>query len=265
MEKVTINSLSVTSYKCEMLFDGTLLSSGTCFLIKDVGKSFIVSNWHNFSGRNPESGKPLSKTAAIPNQIRVMLPLKNKSRYSDWQEFQIFDENHGNLWIEHPLKNKVDVALLEVNIDGKFEPNYLNNFKIDPYLNLVVAGDLFILGYPLGIAVAETLPLWKRASFASEPEIDVDNLPKYLVDTATREGMSGSPVFARSNYIKGELNVSGDKFEDNRPWSVLHSYSFIGIYSGRLGQDTFKAQLGIVWKSRVIQEIISAHLTDRQN
>jgi hypothetical protein len=31
---------------------------------------------------------------------------------------------------------------------------------------------------------------------------------------------------------------------------------FLGIYSGRVGDDTFLAQLGIVWKSRVIDEII---------
>jgi len=34
--------------------------------------------------------------------------------------------------------------------------------------------------------------------------------------------------------------------------------NFIGIYSGRIGDDELKAQLGIVWKARVISEIIGA-------
>jgi hypothetical protein len=34
--------------------------------------------------------------------------------------------------------------------------------------------------------------------------------------------------------------------------------NFVGIYSGRIGDDELKAQLGIVWKARVISEIISA-------
>lgn len=32
--------------------------------------------------------------------------------------------------------------------------------------------------------------------------------------------------------------------------------NFIGIYSGRIDRETEKAQLGIVWKPRVINEII---------
>jgi hypothetical protein len=33
---------------------------------------------------------------------------------------------------------------------------------------------------------------------------------------------------------------------------------FLGVYSGRVGDDSFKAQLGIVWKPSVIEEIIQA-------
>lgn len=260
MQKVIVNDVSVTSYKCEMLFEKTTLSCGTCFLVKQENISYLVTNWHNFSGRNPATQKPLSSNAAIPNKIRVLLPLKGRLGFSDLEEFPLIGEDENDLWIEHPRKNEVDVALLEIDIPAKFEPRYVSSIQADPYLDLVVAGDVFIVGYPLGITVAETLPLWKRASFASEPGIDVDQLPKYLVDTATREGMSGSPVFARSSYVKGGFDVTGDAHEDNRPWSVAYQYSFIGIYSGRLGQDTFQAQLGIVWKSSVIQEIINGSM-----
>jgi hypothetical protein len=34
---------------------------------------------------------------------------------------------------------------------------------------------------------------------------------------------------------------------------------FVGVYSGRVGaEDEFKAQLGVVWKTSVLDEIISA-------
>jgi hypothetical protein len=33
---------------------------------------------------------------------------------------------------------------------------------------------------------------------------------------------------------------------------------FIGVYSGRVGDDTFQAQLGVVWKYDVIDEIIKS-------
>ena len=34
--------------------------------------------------------------------------------------------------------------------------------------------------------------------------------------------------------------------------------NFLGVYSGRIGTDEFKAQLGVVWKAHVIAEIIDA-------
>ena len=32
---------------------------------------------------------------------------------------------------------------------------------------------------------------------------------------------------------------------------------FLGVYSGRIGNDELQAQLGIVWKKKVIEEIIT--------
>ena len=34
--------------------------------------------------------------------------------------------------------------------------------------------------------------------------------------------------------------------------------NFIGVYSGRMGRDELQAQLGIVCKARVIEEILQA-------
>lgn len=112
-----------------------------------------------------------------------------------------------------------------------------------------VGSDVFILGYPFGITGGEKLPIWKRASIASEPAIDLDGLPKIFVDTASRPGMSGSPVILKqrrqATIIQGNL-IS------------RYSMRFIGIYSGRIGSnDQLQAQLGIVWKAHVIDEIIN--------
>ena len=32
--------------------------------------------------------------------------------------------------------------------------------------------------------------------------------------------------------------------------------NFVGVYSGRIGADEFKAQLGIVWKEKALKEIL---------
>ena len=33
---------------------------------------------------------------------------------------------------------------------------------------------------------------------------------------------------------------------------------FLGVYSGRIGADDLKAQLGVVWKAHVVEEIVVA-------
>ena len=57
---------------------------------------------------------------------------------------------------------------------------------------LRVSADVFVLGYPRGISGGRGFPI----SIATEPKIDLDGVPKLLIDTATREGMSGGPVIA---------------------------------------------------------------------
>jgi hypothetical protein len=57
--------------------------------------------------------------------------------------------------------------------------------------------DAFVLGYPRGMSGGGHFPVWKRATIATEPDIDLDGLPRFYIDTATREGMSGSPVYAQ--------------------------------------------------------------------
>ena len=37
-------------------------------------------------------------------------------------------------------------------------------------------------------------PIWKKSTIASEPDIDINNLPCFYIDSTTREGMSGAPV-----------------------------------------------------------------------
>lgn len=119
--------------------------------------------------------------------------------------------------------------------------------------------DVFVLGFPLGWTGGAKYPIWKRASLASEPLFDLDGLPKMYIDTATRQGMSGSPVFAKDS---GNFFLEGSDTSDPLQMKMGEAYRFLGVYSGRIGddnnKDAFSAQLGIVWKENVIKEIIEA-------
>lgn len=49
------------------------------------------------------------------------------------------------------------------------------------------------------IEVTKLISGYEVATVALDPTFNADNLPKMLVDSATREGMSGSVVLARRN------------------------------------------------------------------
>jgi hypothetical protein len=101
----------------------------------------------------------------------------------------------------------------------------------------MVGKEVFVLGYPFGqLALRLSLhPIWKRASIATELDYLVEHLPMFLVDTASRSGMSGSPVI----YVAGQFQ------------------QFVGVYSGRYGADDLNdVQLGRVWRAPLVQEII---------
>ena len=124
---------------------------------------------------------------------------------------------------------------------------------INEMSDVILAGprigiDVFVLGFPLGIRKTGLFPIWKRASIATEYGFDINGVPSFLVDTATREGMSGAPVIWRAGgkYRRpsGALTIGGSGTQ------------VLGIYSGRHVGKLDEAQLGIVWKTELIDQII---------
>ena len=57
-----------------------------------------------------------------------------------------------------------------------------------------------LLGYPYGFYDQKHfLPVWKTGHVASEPSVDFEGRPVFLVDVSAFPGMSGSPVLAVAN------------------------------------------------------------------
>lgn len=246
MKPVSIDPFTSAVSALDMYYEETHLSRGTGFFWKDNGEIFLITNWHNVSGIDPFTRKHISPTAAEPNKLTFDVFENGDLNKRRTATLQLFN-NEKAAWLEHPvLGSGVDVVAIRIQMDGHgvFPINEMKSDSIVTKVGL----DVFILGYPMGIDI-HRLPVWKRGSVASEPEIDVDDLPMFYIDTATAKGMSGSPVIRRGS--AGE--VEGGNF-------VLGAGTmsrFVGIYSGRLTpKKSSEAHLGIVWKERVISEII---------
>jgi hypothetical protein len=161
------------------------------------------------------------------------------------------------IWLEHPeLGRQVDVAALDITDDLQghgIEVAYVNVLETDAALEPYASQDVFILGYPLGLVATAPTPVWKRGSIATDPAFDPDGHPKVFVDSATRDGMSGSVVIAR-RLCFGPYKKSDGTQSDT---VIAQVDRVLGIYSGRIGPHDVAAQLGIVWKRHLIDEVVT--------
>lgn len=247
----SIDEHSVTALPLKLLCKGAVIGTATGFFYVLNGHRYLVSNWHVFSGRNTYTGQAIRKDAALPDALRVVIHLSARIGAAQEVDFRLYHQDGAPLWWQHMDGQDVDVAVLPCFDDLPQDYTaYDIPLKSDASdMAFKIGMDAYILGFPKGIASNQVLPIWKRASIASEPDLPHENRPVVLVDTATREGMSGAPVFLRT--FGGYQSTSG-----NRRMMVGSSTRFIGIYSGRYGaEDEFAAQLGRVWLRENIDEV----------
>ncbi|OXG05309.1 hypothetical protein BC749_12213 [Flavobacterium araucananum] len=263
MKEIFPNPLSFTTIPISMYLHETQkkLATGTAFMYEYLNKFYLITNWHNVTGLNPITKKALAAHGGIPDVLSFSLLVENQTA---WDNFQIeLYENNVSNWLIHPIhRENVDVVAIEIEIPENFKGiiHSINKIKYDNF-SLKVADDVFVLGYPYSLKGSGIFPIWKRGSVATEPDIDQDKLPKFFIDTASKSGMSGSPVVFRRTGI--HTDESG-KLNSNTIIGEIQG--FIGIYSGRItGETELDAQLGIVWKKEVIEEIIIGNIRDNKN
>ena len=126
-----------------------------------------------------------------------------------------------------------------------------DNDLIKLWLDTVdVTEELFIPGYPHNIQDYYAEPVWKRATIASSVQTGWNREPKFLIDSASKSGMSGSPVLFYSP--NGSLRINNFTYNFDQEIAIL-----AGIYVGRLSvEGEADPQIGTVWNQSVINEII---------
>jgi len=271
-----------------MYDDLGIISTGTGFFYSHDNEWYLITNWHNLSGRHFLTKESLS--GRFPNFIKVKLSsylddddkLTKKPFTSVAQRIDIYKDGEP-VWFEHPdLGSSCDVIALPIKRPESC-PEFMHNAAnlISSIRIPVKPGNTaFIIGFPRSISVGFGLPLWKSGYIASEPYYDVTiggqvsnigglsdgiKLPAFFIDSQTREGMSGSPVFAS---YTGNWNMT-DPYEPIDPdhkefWSRKdialgeNRLEFVGCYSARIGKKEEGAALGLCWKVDVIQKICSS-------
>lgn len=214
---------------------------------------FLVTNRHVISGVNAFTGSIMGFT---PNFVKLGVFAERPHKSGSVEmlhmvgKLPVTTENDVPLWKEHPAGRKIDVAVLEV------DPSVGDAFQL-PCLNCTgmltggrnfIGDDVFIVGYPEGQAFDRAMPLWKRGSIATDPDLNQMDLPQIYVDTIGNKGLSGSPVFSKTDGSERPL----DKTVENE----ASHFRFLGVYAGRLGEKGLGSQVGRVYKPSTLYEIL---------
>lgn len=290
-EHGTRSTYSQAPFQILMYDRGGIISSGTAFNYEHDGKRFLITNWHNVSGRNFQTKEKLDvKTGRVPThlicKIAQWCPENEGSvrQYSIMpRRIELFDDPSAMLdplWLEHPeLGSTCDVVAIE-HAKPTSEPEFMHwpVNKISHMRIPVKPGQpAFIIGFPEALSTGYGLPIWKSGYIASEPYYSVTiggeltisgaragglSIPAFFIDSQTRRGMSGSPIFASFTGMWSTTdpyeNVDPDEPNFwNRADVALHAtgIEFAGVYSGRAPGQIDDAALGLCWRKDVIDQI----------
>lgn len=237
---------SVQSLLLVMQHQGQQIGTGTGFVAQTTKGPVLLTNWHNLSGRRPNNNVVLSPTGRVPDEAVIIHNRAN--RLGEWiPKVEKLHGPAGPLWHEHPvLKQQADfVALPLTQLDDVQLYPYTLGVG-DPQINCGPADTVSVIGFPFGIQAGGSLAVWATGFVASEPVIDFNNLPIFLIDCRSRPGQSGSAVVAyKSSGMVGMEDGSSAAFTG----PVCR---FLGIYSGRINAES---DLGIVWKAAAIRQL----------
>jgi hypothetical protein len=249
-----VDAFSLTTVPVEQLANDTPMNSATAFVWKHGEQHYLVTNWHVVTGRNTRTRE--LETPAAPDTLRCLFNMRIGDFGKQQWDIRIRDPDHKPLWLVRPDMPGLDVVAIPLpkpNTDPVVNLYPINVLLAKP-LNIKVGMDVFILGYPFGSA-PPGFPVWKRGSIASEPDLARMTAGYYLVDTASRPGMSGAPVILQNwtnDYKDGAIRAFNDKPATN----------LLGVYSGRLHASKDEAQIGMVWHASFIEEIIAYNTFD---
>ena len=246
---MTFAEPSIKSLFLEIRFEGQVLASGSGFLVQSARHVFLVTNRHNVTGRNNETEEVISKTCGTPNEIVISHNRQGQPGISIEKVEPLFVDGIPR-WFEHPnlgaaadfialpLEQLADVAVHPYNMDS-----------LGPEMFLAPSDVVSVVGFPFGLRGGGSFAVWATGFIASEPSINFNGRPVFLIDCRTREGQSGSAVIAyRSAGVVAEK--IGTLTVHDKPVT-----RFLGIYSGRVNRDS---NIGIVWKAEAIRELIES-------
>lgn len=239
---MAIEHLSMITTPVILLKGDKVVSQGTGFYYEQKGSAqdvilFLVTNYHVLTGYSPKETNPPKGDNII---FYFHKDVKNPGDVKQIR-FPLFTKNGKAIWLRSKEFPHADIAIIplaaslydDVIVSVISEDWTKGDIKVRP------TSTITLIGYPYGYYDKKNwLPVWKTGSIASEPDVDFEGKPLFLVDISAFPGMSGSPAFAIA-YGAYET-IAG-------PTTVGHVQKFLGIY----------ASMQMLKEEKYLEEIIS--------
>jgi Trypsin-like peptidase domain len=249
MPDVFLTQNSAMSLLLKTSVNNNPLSTGTGFVVQSGRGPVLVTNLHVVTGRNQQTGQPISPTGGLPDEITIVHNVQNQ--LGQWKPVKepLYEAGQPR-WKEHPTHGpKVDIAALPLTNLDQVQLYPYDVVNPGPDIAVGPADVVSVIGFPFGLAAGGALAIWATGFVASEPAVEYNGLPIFLIDCRSREGQSGSPVIAYRN--GGAVPRSGGGT------SIFSGpfFRLLGIYSGRINAQS---DIGIVWKTSAIQVLVAS-------
>lgn len=235
--------------------DGHELSYASGFIVTGPTGPLLITSRHVVTGRDQDTGTPLSASGGIPDNVLVTHNGSEKdAKGSDTLVIaseSLYDDSGAPRWFEHPiLRDRADIVALPLTRLAGIELMPVTITHSSNPISCRPTEMVSVVGYPFGRSGPGSLAIWAAGFIASEIGILWNGLPIILIDCRSRPGQSGSPVFAYrpSLFIRenGELQV---------PVPGTAGYRFLGVYGGRIHPDS---DIGMVWNADCLRELVDS-------
>ena len=250
------------------------VSQGTGFLYAttkpngtDIDMVFLATNYHVVTGNEPMSaaraqGDRLqfyfhASRTDPSNYFPVNIPLYTKTGEPIWVQNQQF-----------PEADVVLVPIVSTLYDGRGQLTVFSDAHTQVDMKVRPSSQAVLLGYPYGFFDTRNfLPVWKTGHLATEPTVDFQGQPVFLVDVSAFPGMSGAPVVGVSNGVYESERQAGAMMSGVQR-KLLGIFSAMRMVKPQASADAAgtpiatavpspgdSLQLGYVWKAQLITDI----------
>jgi len=253
---IELDQPSFQSVLLEAQTKGLKIGTATGFIVNGGnGRPLLITNWHVVTGRHIESRQVLDPKGQVPDALIVFHNAEGELGTWITRAERLYDDAGDPHWLEHPvhgpLVDVVGVPLTDLKEVAVYPYSYSGPSghgaaELPTAMKWGPSDFLNVIGFPFGWTAGGAMGIWVQVAIASEPELDFKGLPRFLIDSRTREGQSGSPVviYKRNGWVT---------LDDGRLFMIHNVVTLlVGVYSGRLNRES---DLGTVWKTSIVKEI----------